>query len=67
MEKLTGEQLKDRLLDHPNVYDYSIQVHEDQVTFKLIDSSIPFPFKYKGCEVIENDCEGYEDEFSLLL
>lgn len=65
--KLTGQELKDRLLDHPNVVDDSVDVLDDQVTFRLINPNIPFPYKWKGCEVMNNDCEGYEDEYAVII
>ena len=64
---LNAQEIKERLEDHTNVHSDSIEILDDQVVFRLIDPTVSFPFKWKGHEVMENDCEDYEGEMTVFL
>ena len=63
---MTSSEIKSELMAHPNVKNDSIEVLEDQITFRLINPLIPFPYMWKDHEVVFNDCEGFEDECAIL-
>ena len=64
---VTGQEIKDRLEEDPRVISDSIDILDDQVTFKLVDQDIDISDVWEGHEVMYNDCEDYEDEGSVVI